>query len=251
MKAIILAAGNGRRLYPYTKNIPKCLLDLGGQTILENQLNCIKDCGINDVVLVLGYKSEKIENFLKNNYISGMKIKTLYNPFYKSTNSLLSMWEAREELNQDVIIMNSDDVFEFAVLENILNVADQNICLPIKIKKKYEQEDMKVKINGNKITNIGKELNNFISGESLGLRLFRKRGVSLLKRAIEEEVRTKDAKKKWYVSAIVRLIELGNEVNYLNIKNLFWMDVDSPKDIYKARFCSNKYIVEHSKDTFL
>ena len=93
MKAIILAAGRGKRLYPYTKYIPKCLLDIGGGvTILEHQINSIRACGIDEVVIVIGFGFEKVENFLRNYDGLGLKIKTLYNPFYQTTNSLISLW---------------------------------------------------------------------------------------------------------------------------------------------------------------
>lgn len=242
MKAIILAAGNGRRLYPYTQHVPKCLLDLGGLTILENQLTHIRDSGIDDVVIVVGYKSEKIEQFISNLGMLGMKIKTLFNPFYRTTNSLISLWIARDELDQDIIVMNSDDVFEFEVLERILDMNEQNICLPIKIKNSYEKEDMKIIIENNKIIDIGKDIKGQASAESVGIRLFRDRGVIFLKRAIEQEIRARDAVDKWYASAVLRLINMGYKTNYLDIEDLFWMDVDFHHDLYWARINSDKFI---------
>jgi NDP-sugar pyrophosphorylase family protein len=65
MKVVILAAGRGSRFYPYTKYIPKCLLDIGSETILEHQINHIRNCGIDKVVIVVGFGFEKVENFLR------------------------------------------------------------------------------------------------------------------------------------------------------------------------------------------
>lgn len=244
MKAIILAAGNGKRLYPYTKNIPKCLLNVGGKTILENQIDHIKSCGIDEVVIVVGYRSAEIEHFLRDYDGLGMRIKTLYNPFYKTTNSLISLWIAKGEMTQDIVVMNGDDVFESDVLEQVLSesVKDQQIYLAVKTKTYYEEEDMKVVIKGNNIIEIGKSLTNGTSAESTGIRVFRDRGVELMKRAIEEEIRTEGAMGKWYVSAIDRLINKGYKVKPLDINDLFWMDVDYPSDLSKANFLSNKFI---------
>ncbi|MGQ0793483.1 MAG: phosphocholine cytidylyltransferase family protein [Deltaproteobacteria bacterium] len=239
MKAVILAAGRGKRLYPYTKYIPKCLLDIGGETILEHQINHIRDCGIDEVVIVVGFGFEKVENFLRNYDGLGMRIKTLYNPFYQTTNSLISLWIARGEMNEDMVVMNGDDVFEIEVLEQALAVKDAKICLPVKIKSEYEEEDMKVSIQGDRIIDIGKTLAE-PSAESVGLRVFRDSGVEFVKRSIEEEMRTEGAEKKWYASAVHRLIKKGYKAKYLDIKDLFWMDVDYPGDLFKARINSNK-----------
>ncbi|MER3445982.1 MAG: nucleotidyltransferase [Candidatus Dadabacteria bacterium] len=240
MKAVILAAGRGSRLYPYTKYIPKCLLDIEGETILERQINHIRDCGIYEVIIVVGFGFEKVENFLRNYNGLGMQIKTLYNPFYQTTNSLISLWIARGEMNKDVVVMNGDDVFEFDVLDRALSVRDEKICLPVKRKSVYEEEDMKVVIQGDRITEIGKTLTTSSSAESVGIRVFRDTGVELLKKAIEEEMRTEGAEKKWYASAIQRLIEKGIRIKSLDIEDLFWIDVDYPSDLFKARFSSNK-----------
>ncbi|MCH7517672.1 MAG: phosphocholine cytidylyltransferase family protein [Candidatus Dadabacteria bacterium] len=241
MKAIILAAGNGKRLNPYTNEIPKCLLDLGGITILENQLNNIRKYGIDDVVIVIGYKSDKIEQFLRNYDELGILINTIYNPFYRETNSLVSLWTARGEMDQDLVVMNGDDVFEFDLLEKILDSKEHNICLPIKIKNKYEDEDMKINIHENLVSEIGKSLTWSISGEAVGIRVFRSMGVVLLKRALEEEIRTEGATEKWYVSAVQRLISKGYKVNAIDIEDLYWMDVDFPEDFIQARVNSNMF----------
>ncbi|GBD39124.1 Bifunctional IPC transferase and DIPP synthase [bacterium HR37] len=242
MKAVILAAGRGKRLYPYTKYIPKCLLDIGGETILEHQLNNLRDCGINEVVIVVGFGFEKVEHFLRNYDNLGISIKTLYNPFYQTTNSLISLWIARSEMNDDIVVINGDDIFEIEVLEQAISVKDAKICLPIKRKPSYEEEDMKVVIRGDKIVEIGKTLNAPPSAESVGIRVFKDTGVELIRRALEEETRTAGAEKKWYVSAIQRLIKNGYKIKYLDIKDLFWMDVDYPSDLFKARLNSSKLV---------
>ncbi|MGH7901082.1 MAG: sugar phosphate nucleotidyltransferase [Thermodesulfobacteriota bacterium] len=251
MKAVILAAGRGKRLYPYTKYIPKCLLDVGGETILEQQINNIRDCGIDEVVIVVGFGFEKVENFLRNYDGLGMRIKTLYNPFYQTTNSLISLWIARGEMDQDIVVMNGDDVFEIDVLEQALNQREERICLPIKVKSSYEEEDMKVYVKGRTIIEIGKTLANRSSAESVGIRVFRDTGVEFIKRAIEEEMRIDGAEKKWYISAIHRLIKKGYKVKSLDINDLFWMDVDYPSDLFKARFNSCKFLTKPRPERIL
>jgi len=251
MKAVILAAGRGKRLYPYTKYIPKCLLEIGGETILEHQINHIRDCGIDEIVIVVGFGFEKVENFLRNYDGLGMKIKTLYNPFYQTTNSLISLWIARGEMDSDMVVMNGDDVFEIDVLEQALRMRDEKICLPVKRKTNYEDEDMKVIIQESKVVDISKTLTSRASAESVGVRVFRDTGVELLKRSIEEEMRTGGAENKWYISAIHRLIKKGYKVKSLDIDDLFWMDVDYPSDLFKARLNSDKFIKKSYQERVL
>ncbi|MFI5322633.1 MAG: NTP transferase domain-containing protein [Thermodesulfobacteriota bacterium] len=190
MIAVILTPGRGKRLHPYTKYIPKCLLNIGGETILEHQINHLRDCDIDKVVIVVGFGFEKVENFLKNYDGLRMKIKTVYNPFYQTTNSLISLWTARREMDDDTVVINGDDVFEIEVLERALRMRDEEICLPIKRKASYEYEDMKVVIKETKIVDISKTLTNRASAKSVGVRVFRGAGVDIMKRAIEEEMRT-------------------------------------------------------------
>lgn len=242
MKAIILAAGRGKRLYPYTKYIPKCLLDIGGVTILEHQINSIRDCGIDEVVIVIGFGFEKVENFLRTYDGLGLKIRTLYNPFYQTTNSLISLWIARGEMDQDIVVMNGDDVFELDVLDSALSMLEDKICLPAKRRDEYEDEDMKIVVKEGNIIEVGKLLESSPSAESVGVRVFRDTGVELLKRAIEEEMRSDSPEKKWYISAIHRLIEKGYKIKSFDVEDMFWMDVDYPGDLFKARINSNKFL---------
>ena len=251
MKAIILAAGRGTRLYPYTQYIPKCLLDIGGNTILEHQLNHIKDCGISEVVIVVGFGFERVENFLRNFDSLGMKIKTLYNPFYQTTNSLISLWIARGEMNEDIVVMNGDDVFEIDVLDKALSLSNEKICLPIKRKRTYEDEDMKVNLDKERIVDISKSIVTNISAESVGLRVFRDTGVEIIKRAIEEEMRSPGAEKKWYISSIQRLINKGYKIKSLDIEDLFWMDVDYPVDLFKVRAHADNFLNVSKSNIYL
>ncbi len=248
MKAIILAAGSGTRMNPYTHDKPKCLLDIGGVSILEHQINNIRDCGINEVAIVVGFRFERVEDFLRSFDGLGMRINTLYNPFYQSTNSLVSLWIARSELDEDIVVMNGDDVYEIDVLDKALSVRNEKICLPIKRRSRYEREDMKVIVDDGRISKISKEISNGeTSAESVGIRVFRDTGVELLKRAVEEEMRNPGAEGKWYISSIHRLISKGYGIKPLDIGELYWMDVDCPMDLFRARKQADRFLKKESR----
>ena len=109
MKAIILAAGKGERLMPLTSDTPKSLLELeNGTTLLESQLININKTGITKVVIVTGYLTEKIESkveLYREKY--NIDIQIIYNPFYDISNNLLSLWQAKHEMESDFIIILS------------------------------------------------------------------------------------------------------------------------------------------------
>jgi len=250
MKAIILAAGLGSRLHPYTEYVPKCLLNVGGTSILENQINHIRDCGINDVVIVVGFGFEKIESFLRSYDSLGMRIKTLYNPFYQTTNSLVSLCLARGEMNDDLVIMNGDDIFEIDILDSMINSRGENIVLPVKKKESYDKEDMKVRMEKGYVSLVTKDIEDHIDYESVGVRIFRGTGVEMIKRASEEEMRGGNVRQKWYVSCIQRLLNKGYRIRPFNIGDMFWMDVDYPKDLFLAKNNSRKFVFNGGRRSF-
>ena len=111
-KALIIAAGLGSRLKKHTENLPKCMLDFGGKTLLQRQLDAYKKNGINDISLIRGYKKEKI------NYKG---IKYFENKDYKNNNILNSIFYAEKVINGNIIISYSDILFDASVVERTLN----------------------------------------------------------------------------------------------------------------------------------
>ena len=111
MKAILISAGKGERLYPLTKNTPKSLLEVGkGLTILETQLHSLSENNIKDIVIITGFKAEQIEAKIRD-YQNDLNITTVFNPFYDISNNLLSVWMARHHMTDEFISINGDDVF--------------------------------------------------------------------------------------------------------------------------------------------
>ena len=126
MKAIILAAGVGSRIRPMTDNCPKCLLEIGGVTILERMLSNIQACGINDVVFVLGYLQEQIEDFVKNSF-PDLNAQFIVNDLYGETNTGYSLMLAEEYVKGSTFVkFDADVVFDKVILENLLASEDQN-----------------------------------------------------------------------------------------------------------------------------
>lgn len=130
MKAIILAAGQGKRLNKKTKNKPKCLIEIGGQTILSKILFALRGAGIDDICLVRGFKREKFDY---------PNIKYYDNFHYRATNMLYSLYIAQRELNDECVISYSDIVYEpWAVKKLLDDRNDISLLIDINWKSHYE-----------------------------------------------------------------------------------------------------------------
>ena len=114
MKAVILAAGLGSRLSPVTQKMPKCLLEIGGKTIIERQLELLSSLGVKETVVVVGYLKEMIVDLIQD------RAKIIENPDFSSTNSSYSLWLARKNLLGSFIHLNSDLIFDKEILSKLI-----------------------------------------------------------------------------------------------------------------------------------
>ncbi len=235
MKAVILSAGQGKRLLPWTATVPKSLLSLHGQPLLIWQIEALARCGIDEVVVVVGYGAPLIEEFLADRYGRG-KVATLYNPVFDVTDNLISCWLASTEMNTDFLLLNGDTVFEPALLERLLGQPPRPITVAIDSKPHYDADDMKVSRVGEQLVRIGKDLPHAeVDGESIGMLLFRGHGSTLFRQAMGRAVRRPQARKCWYLTAINELARSGGNVWTCSIQGLRWAEVDCPADLERAK----------------
>jgi choline kinase len=233
LKAIILSAGQGRRLMPLTSNMAKCCLPLHGTSILEWQLSQISQCDIDEVVVVTGFASEMVDTIVDR--IEGIKVRTLHNPMYAHTDNLGTCWEARFEMDGPFVLMNGDTLFEAAVLQRLLN-ADKSypITLAVDQKPHFDLDDMKIIVDGERLLKVSKQLDiSIVSGESIGLMVFDQNGARAFTDKLEEMMDKTDALKLWYLSAIDQLASVGL-AGVCSIAGLSWCEVDDAADFSAA-----------------
>ncbi|MBP6224504.1 MAG: NTP transferase domain-containing protein, partial [Rhizobacter sp.] len=157
-RAVILSAGQGSRLLPLTAQMPKCLLDLCGRSMLEWQLRGLSQMGVPEAVVVTGFHPELVEAELKRVAPQNMRVRTLYNPFYKLADNLASCWMARAELTGTCLILNGDTLFEPDIAGRLIAAASAPITVTIDRKPNYDSDDMKVETDGVHLRAIGKTL---------------------------------------------------------------------------------------------
>jgi choline kinase len=233
MKAVILSAGQGKRLLPLTADRPKCILPVQGRTMIEWQVDELARCGIEQVIAVLGYGAEKVEGVLRRRYGTN-RVKTVYNEAYAVSDNLVSCWTVHDEMSSDFVLLNGDTLFEAAVLKRLLGTESHPVTVAISHKKQYDDDDMKVELDGQRLVNIGKDLlPDQVHGESIGMILFRDRGPILFRDAIEKALRDPSSQAKWYLSVIDDLAQ-SMPVWTCSVEGLQWCEVDYPADLKLA-----------------
>jgi choline kinase len=236
VRVIILAAGQGKRLLPLTAEVPKAMLDIGGKTLIERQIEAFAACGVTDFVVVTGYGVGRMDEALSA--ISrrlGVQVKSVFNPFYGIADNLASCWLARGAMTGDFIQVNGDNVFKSDLVERLLAAPPRDISVAINRKEEFDADDMKVMLDGERLTEIGKTLPvDTVDAEAVGFYVFRAGGGQAYVRQLEEAMQDAAALRQWFPSAVGALAKKV-DVHTISITGLQWSEVDFPVDLQRAR----------------
>ncbi len=235
MKALILSAGQGSRLLPLTEDRPKCLLPINDCNLIELQIRGLLDCGIDEIAVVVGFRAAAVARFLEEIAQAGVTIRTLFNPFFNVADNLASCWMARGEMDRDFVLLNGDTLFEPAVLDSLLSAPPAPVTMAIDRKAAYDSDDMKVRLNGSRLVEVGKTLSSeMVDGESIGMLRFLGEGPRRFAEVLDEIMHTPNGIGWWYLKAIGVLADQGL-VETHSIEGLTWGEVDFPADLERAQ----------------
>lgn len=234
MKAIILSAGQGSRLLPLTEDRPKCLLPINDSRLIELQIRALAANGVEEIVVVVGFRAAAVESFLEGFREEGLTVRTVFNPFFNVADNLASCWMVRHEMDGPFILLNGDTLFEPAVLVTLLKAPEAPITLTIDKKDAYDSDDMKVRLDGSRLLEVGKTLTiEKIDGESIGMTRFLSEGARQFSEVLDEIMRTPNGITWWYLKAIGVLADQGM-VQTQSIQGLTWGEVDFKADLERA-----------------
>jgi len=234
VKAIILSAGQGKRLLPATADLPKCLLSVGHRSILEWQLKALAEAGVKRSVIVTGFGADKVAHHLRDVCPPGMRVRTWFNPLYDRADNLVSCAEARPEMHEDFLLLNGDTLIQPAIVERLLASQPAAVAMAVGRKAGYDADDMKVKCTAGHVVRVGKDLEaGDIDGEAIGVSLFRGDGPRLFRDAIEEMLGDADSARRWYLSAVNLLAGRGH-VRAVSVNGIGWAEIDYPQDLARA-----------------
>jgi choline kinase len=237
MRAVILCAGQGRRLLPHTAEVPKALLPVAGERpILALQLEALAACGVREACVVVGHGAAHVEAFLARRPVPAIRTATRINPFHDVSDNLVSCWLARDAIHGSCLLLNGDSLFEPELVRRLLAAPPAPISIATQRKESYDEDDMKVELDARgRVRAIGKALDaSRVGAESVGILRLRENGPARLRRALDDAVRGGSSRRAYYLEVIDRLARQRG-VESVDVTGLWWREVDAPADLALAR----------------
>ncbi len=228
LKAVIVAAGEGRRLRPLTKDTPKCLLSVGGRPLILHSLNALEALGVKNVALVVGHGRERLVEALGPNY------RYLLNPFYKVTNNMASLWFAKTFVeDSEFLYLHSDLLYESSIL-SLATEDPHDIVLLVK-RKDSEREEMKVVVEDGYLVESSKEVEPHRAyGEWLGIAKFTPRGWERYLPEVEQLL-LEGRYQAYDTEAMTRLSRKERIIHVADVGGLSYIEIDSSEDLKRAQ----------------
>jgi len=224
MRAIILAAGAGRRLSSIANGRPKCLVELGSRRLVDHQLDALRSLGVDDIAMVVGYEAQQIRDYC------GDAIRYIDNPDYATTNSIYSLYLARRELDSETFLFNCDVVFRPEALERMVSSGHPNVIAVDSIAE-LQAGEMNVQVDDGSATviAIGKDLDLSIAhAQSAQLVKFDAAGAEAVRSGVEGLIAAGN-RDTFPTSAYGSLIRAGR-LAMVEIGDLAWSEIDCPED---------------------
>lgn len=217
MKAIIVAAGRGTRISRKIEEIPKCTLEIAGEPLIRRTVKKLLERNIEPIVCV-GYRKEKIFEALE-----GLNVKYYDNPFFDVTNSIASLWFAKDELQEDTLIMNADIYFTDKTLDDIIKTQKDPVLMVDK--RRIEEGDFFLTLKDENVVQYGKELElKERSCEYVGIGKISSEFCEVfkvkLKKLIEEQHHY-----FWWENVLYSMID-ELDVKTIDVQDEFWSEID-------------------------
>jgi choline kinase len=228
MNAIILAAGKGTRLDGAAVK-PKCLVQVGGLTLLRRQIDALRSAKVNKIVVVIGFAGDSIREEC------GGDITFVENVEFAHTSSLYSLWLARDHLSEGFVVLNSDVLFHQQLLKDLIESSRQDALLVSYVDKETPlgDEEMKVKVKDELVVEISKQMDPVdADGENVGIVKFSASGARLLIEYMDRLISNGGAS-EWAPRAFLEFSR-HHPLYALSTRGLPWIEIDFPEDYQRA-----------------
>jgi choline kinase len=244
MIGMVLAAGAGRRLRPYTDTLPKALIPVDGDTtILDIALHNLAHVGLTDVLVVVGYAADTVEARrpeLEKRH--GVNLTLLFNDKAEIWNNAYSMWVARDHMAGGALVVNGDTVHPVSVEQTLLSARGPGVVLAVDDEKALGDEEMKVQLDQHgAITRISKMIDpGSAQGEYIGASLIEGFAIPALAAALQTTFeRDPDL---YYEDGYQEMVDDGETIATAAIPaGTAWVEVDNHDDLQRARAIACHY----------
>ena len=243
MIGLVLAAGAGRRLRPYTDTLPKALVPVDGDTtIMDISLRNLAAAGLTDVAIVVGYCAKAVEerkDAFEDKY--GVKITLVYNDKAEEWNNAYSLWMARDLFAEGLLMVNGDTVHPVSVEQTLLAQRGPSILLAIDNVKKLAEEEMKTVFDADgQLTRITKLMEpGDAFGEYIGANIIEGTAAAALADSLKATwERNPDL---YYEDGFQEFANRGGDVRAATIGDVEWVEVDNHDDLARAREIACRY----------
>ncbi|HSW45156.1 MAG TPA: phosphocholine cytidylyltransferase family protein [Phycisphaerae bacterium] len=229
MRAIILAAGAGRRL---GLSIPKCMIDLGGRSILHRQLDAFRAAGVDDFIIVVGHLREQVIE-----HLSGRpgRFTFIANDRYAETNTCYSLYLARSCIDRDFFYANADVLFDARLARRLCDPANQQAAALAVQVGRCAEEEVKVIVRDGRITRISKKLDpKDCLGEFVGVARFSATIAPAFVKALEICIEQENAVNDYFERAVDRLCGDWSLIP-VDVSDLPCIEIDFPADLDRAK----------------
>jgi L-glutamine-phosphate cytidylyltransferase len=222
MKAIIMAAGIGSRLQQNNGNRPKCLIEKDGVSLISRSVKMLEDQNITEINVITGYQTELIRRELQG------RVNFFHNPYYAVTNSIASLWLARDLLDDDVILMNADLYYESAVLKIALEQNGGAVMLSDCTR--IVDADFRFGVQGSRILKYGNRLTNQETDcEYVGIVRIDKCFIESFRTRLEQMIKKGDFG-NWWEGVLYAFVDDGTTIKHKDVEGAFWTEVDHMGD---------------------
>lgn len=224
-QAVILAAGCGRRLEPVLNGRPKCLADVGGMTLIERHVRILRNVGIERIAVIVGHRSAHVERRLDG------QCHLIFNERYAETNSLYSLWLARQWVSGAFVLVNCDVLAHPDIYHRVL--CTNGSALAYDATSGEDDEHMKVSVREGRVTGLGKDMPAArVDGENVGILQFDRPAAKDLFREAEALIE-EQGEGHWAPAAVDRLARSVG-IRAVDIAGLPWTEIDFPEDLSDA-----------------
>ena len=233
MIGVILAAGMAKRLRPLTDEKPKCLLEVGGKTLLQRTVDAMISAGVKEFVVVTGYRENMIREFLTVNYPQ-YTVHFIDNPDYEHNNNIFSLWLAMQKLHgQEVLLMDSDILCDPEAVRRVARKTNPALAMQ---QHELGEEEMKIVVDeAGRITEISKTCSPADAiGESVGIEKMTPAYTEAIYQELRKMILDEGLIDIFYERAFERLIPQGHTFEVVDTTDLFSYELDTPEDLEKA-----------------